>query len=55
MAKVDKVICPICVFTSRYIDLILTNEGDATIQHYPIFLRAEKVEYQTEYIKNFYL
>ena len=27
MAKIDKVLCPICMFTSKYIDLILTNDG----------------------------
>ncbi len=28
MAKVDKIICPLCVFTSKYVDLILTDDGD---------------------------
>ena len=27
MAKIDKVLCPICMFTSKYIDLTLTNDG----------------------------
>ena len=27
MAKFDKVLCPFCIFTSKYIDLTLTNEG----------------------------
>jgi transposase-like protein len=27
MAKIDKVLCPYCVFTAKYIDLILTEEG----------------------------
>jgi len=27
MAKIDKVLCPLCMFTSKYIDLILTDDG----------------------------
>lgn len=27
MAKVDKIPCPMCIFTSKYVDLILTNDG----------------------------
>lgn len=27
MAKIDKVLCPFCIFTSKYIDLILSDEG----------------------------
>jgi len=27
MAKIDKVLCPICIFKAKYIDLILTNDG----------------------------
>ena len=27
MAKLDKVLCPVCIFTSKYIDLILNNDG----------------------------
>ncbi len=27
MAKFDKVLCPVCIFTSKYIDLILTDDG----------------------------
>ncbi|MEO0215558.1 MAG: hypothetical protein ABIL70_07015 [candidate division WOR-3 bacterium] len=28
MAKVDRVVCPLCVFNAKYIDLILTQEGN---------------------------
>ncbi len=28
MAKFDRVVCPFCIFTSKYIDLILTQDGD---------------------------
>jgi transposase-like protein len=27
MAKIDKVLCPFCMFTSKYIDLIVTDDG----------------------------
>ncbi|HEC78310.1 MAG TPA: hypothetical protein ENI34_04100 [candidate division WOR-3 bacterium] len=27
MAKIDKVLCPFCIFTSKYFDLILTEDG----------------------------
>jgi transposase-like protein len=27
MAKIDKVLCPFCIFTSKFIDLILTDDG----------------------------
>jgi len=27
MAKFDKVLCPVCIFISKYIDLILTDDG----------------------------
>jgi transposase-like protein len=27
MAKIDKVLCPFCIFTSKYIDLIINDEG----------------------------
>lgn len=27
MAKIDKILCPFCIFTSRYIDLIVNDEG----------------------------
>ncbi len=28
MAKIDKILCPFCIFTSRYIDLIVNDEGN---------------------------
>ncbi|MEO0094634.1 MAG: hypothetical protein ABIL46_05540 [candidate division WOR-3 bacterium] len=28
MAHFDKILCPYCLFTSKYIDLILNQEGD---------------------------
>ncbi|OGC39655.1 hypothetical protein A2Y85_03860 [candidate division WOR-3 bacterium RBG_13_43_14] len=27
MAKIDRVLCPFCLFTAKYIDLILTDDG----------------------------
>jgi transposase-like protein len=27
MAKIDKVLCPFCIFTSKYVDLIVTHDG----------------------------
>jgi transposase-like protein len=27
MARIDKVLCPFCMFVSKYIDLILSDEG----------------------------
>lgn len=27
MAKIDRVLCPFCIFTSKYIDLILAEDG----------------------------
>jgi hypothetical protein len=27
MAKIDKVLCPFCIFTSKYIDLTITDDG----------------------------
>ncbi len=27
MAKIDKVLCPFCIFTSKYINLTITDEG----------------------------
>ncbi len=28
MAHIDKLLCPYCLFTSKYIDLIINQEGD---------------------------
>ncbi|MCX7994699.1 MAG: hypothetical protein N3A65_02850 [candidate division WOR-3 bacterium] len=28
MAKFDKILCPYCLFTSRYVDLIINQDGD---------------------------
>jgi|UniRef100_A0A7C4XLA9 transposase-like protein len=28
MAHFDKILCPVCLFASKYIDLIINQEGD---------------------------
>ncbi|MGB9720588.1 MAG: hypothetical protein ACPL28_03795 [bacterium] len=28
MAKFDRILCPFCLFTSKYIDLIINQEGN---------------------------
>lgn len=28
MAHIDKLLCPYCLFTSKYIDLVINQDGD---------------------------
>ncbi|MEO0205319.1 MAG: hypothetical protein ABIL22_01440 [candidate division WOR-3 bacterium] len=28
MAKFDRILCPFCLFTSKYVDLIINQEGN---------------------------
>uniref|UniRef100_A0A7C4XW11 Uncharacterized protein n=1 Tax=candidate division WOR-3 bacterium TaxID=2052148 RepID=A0A7C4XW11_UNCW3 len=28
MARIDRILCPFCLFTSQYIDLILNQDGE---------------------------